>query len=113
MESVRLATSLRHWFIFFHECWLKCIIFSYRVIVGAPKSNVTARTGGANLVRYGAAFRCQYPGNTCEEILIDNTCKCRTSLVFVQYLICMYLWQLLVSTVGVDPLLSCLWNYQC
>ena len=70
---------------------LKCIISSYRVIVGAPKSNVSARTGGGNLVRYGAAFRCQYPGNTCQQILIDNTRKCRTLLVFVQYLICMYL----------------------
>ena len=113
MESVRLATSLCHWFIFIHECWLKCIIFSYRVIVGAPKSNVTDRAGIANLGRYGAAFRCQYPGNNpCKIIEIDNRGKCRTLLVFVQYLICMYLWQLLVSTIGVDPLLNCLWNYQ-
>ena len=81
MESVRLATSLRHWFIFFHECWLKCIIFSYRVLVGAPKSNGTARTGGGTLVKYGAAFRCQYPGDKpCDEIIIDKTRKCRTLL---------------------------------
>lgn len=95
MESVRLATSLCHWFIFIHECWLKCIIFSYRVIVGAPKSNVTDRNG-ANLGRYGAAFRCPYPVNKpCDEIQIDKTRKCRTLLVFIQYSICMYLWQLL------------------
>ena len=60
--------------------------------MGAPKSNVTARTGGANLVRYGAAFRCQYGGSqSCEEIRIDQRRKCRTLLVFIQYLICMYL----------------------
>lgn len=115
MESVRLATSLCHWFIFIHECWLKCIIFSYRVIVGAPKSNVTDRAGITNLGRYGAAFRCQYSAagsQSCKEIPIDNRRKCRTLLVFIQYLICMYLWQHLVSTVGVDPQLNCLWNYQ-
>ena len=61
-------------------------------MVGAPKSNVTARSDGANLVRYGAAFRCPYPVNKpCDQIQIDNRRKCRTLLVFIQYFICMYL----------------------
>ncbi|KAM7448506.1 integrin [Porites harrisoni] len=45
------------------------------VIVGAPKSNVTDRAGIANLVRYGAAFRCQYSAagsQSCKEIPIDK-----------------------------------------
>ncbi|CAH3193756.1 unnamed protein product [Porites evermanni] len=46
----------------------------YWVLVGAPKSNGTARTGGGTLVRYGAAFRCRYPGDKpCDEVIIDKT----------------------------------------
>ena len=71
---------------------LPFITSSYRVIVGAPKSNVTARSGSAILERYGAVFRCEYPGaKPCEEIPIDKRGMCRTLLVSIQNLIYLYL----------------------
>ena len=45
-------------------------------MVGAPLSNVTADFGNEDRIRYGAVYRCEYPGGQCNVINIDNRGKC-------------------------------------
>ena len=45
-------------------------------MVGAPLSNVTSVYGSETLVRYGAAYKCEYTGSQqCDIINIDNIRK--------------------------------------
>ncbi|XP_022797417.1 integrin alpha-9-like isoform X2 [Stylophora pistillata] len=43
----------------------------YWVMVGAPLSNVTG-VDGSTLTKYGAVYRCEYPGSQCQAIKIDD-----------------------------------------
>ncbi|CAH3015809.1 unnamed protein product [Porites evermanni] len=55
----------------------------YWVIVGAPLSNVTSASGSETLIRYGAAYRCEYTGNQqCSVINIDNRPVWRKQVTF-------------------------------
>ncbi|XP_074622767.1 integrin alpha-9-like isoform X2 [Acropora palmata] len=46
----------------------------YWAIVGAPLSNVSARSGAERFIRYGEVYRCEYTGSqSCSSIDIDNT----------------------------------------
>lgn len=55
----------------------------YWVIVGAPLSNVTSASGSETLIRYGAAYRCEYTGSQqCSVINIDNRPVWRKQVTF-------------------------------
>ena len=62
--------------------------FFYRVLVGAPLSNVTS-TSGSTLPRYGAVYKCEYTGSSvpCTYIRIDNTRKYKSFWSVIGYVL--------------------------
>lgn len=60
----------------------------YRVLVGAPLSNVTSRLDGSTLPRYGAVYKCEYTGSNvpCKFIPVDNTRKYKSFRSVIGYI---------------------------
>lgn len=49
---------------------------SYRLLVGAPRSNVTLTSRSpVGLIEPGAVYKCPVGGSTCSQMLLDDTGK--------------------------------------
>ena len=85
LEKLRWSTA--QWLIIC-KVGFNCITnFFYRVLVGAPLSNVTSRSDGSTLPKYGAVYKCEYTGSSvpCTFIPVDDTRKYKSFKSVIGY----------------------------